>query len=470
MDTPDKREEFARLVSRLLDEDTLTPEERSQLNETLLADADARRLYMHYIDMQLEFACITEHEVISEEQLADIVKQNAAPLARLVADDSGDSNWTREVNKTPRKRWPEMVLAAAAAVVIIGFTIKNVQRPATQPAVGLVENATGEVQFVSSGSETEDATPGIQVRADQTLVTKGDKSSAVFVFDDDTSLVVAGDTQISTVDGAKRIQVTNGAVAASVSPQPVGKPLIVSTPIADIEVVGTRFSVNHQSDLTDLAVTQGVVMIRRHSDGYMLKVPAGKRVFAGSGGIPRLESIPTLASSWRADFEDGQRHANCHLGEPITEGLPDKSRGAIQASSVEDSNRPGNASEQIAFGSPWVEGLVLAREKTHLHIRYKLENPGPLQIQVDTRTDGPKPQLASYQFDQFEASAPGQWINAHIPLTKFQNPNDSSDQTMAGEIPLNLLVVARVPNTGLVIDEISLNSSGTGKFESAPVQ
>ena len=328
----------------------------------------------------------------------------------------------------------------------------------------------GRFQFSNPGEAGEEASPGIEVKANQTLTTKGEKSSAVFVFEDGTSLVVAGDTKITTLDGAKRIEVSGGAVAASVSPQPVGKPLVVSTPIASIEVIGTRFSVNHYSDLTDLAVTQGVVVLTRHSDGASIRVPAGRRVFAEPGGRLRLDEVPTLASSWRADFEDGHLHPTCQLGEAIKDGLPKQSKGAVRASRVEESDKSGTFTEQVAFGTPWAEGLVLAREKTHLYLRYKMEKPGPLQVQIETRTDGPKPQLASYQFDQFASNPAGGWVEASVPLSQFRNPADGDDHTMAGEIPLTLLIVAPADQAGLVIDEVRLDGAGTGKFESSPVE
>ena len=475
MDTPEQREELTRLISRLLDEDLLSSEERSQLNATLLADPEARRIYMQYIDMQLEFACLVEPEIISETRLADAVKSNLIPLteatkAEHAAKAEAESQWARDAVASPRRRWPEFAAAAAAAILIIGFAIKNVQRPASYPAIGLVENATGEVQFGDPGEVSEAASPGIEVNANQTLVTKGKRVPPSSSSRTATSLVVAGDTQITTRNGAKRIEVSGGAVAASVSPQPVGKPLIVSTPIAAIEVVGTRFSVNHYSDLTDLAVTQGVVVLTRHSDGSSIRVPAGRRVFAEAGGRLRLDELPSLSSSWRADFEDRQLHPACQIGEPTEDGLPDQSKGAVRATRVEESDQPGAFTEQVAFGTPWAEGLVLAREKTHLHLRYKMEKPGPLQVQIETRTDGPKPQLANYQFDQFAASSAGQWIEASVPLKQFRNPADGEDHTMAGEIPLTLLIVAPVDHTGLVIDEVRLDGSGSGEFGSSPVE
>ena len=471
MKTPEEREALTRLISRLLDDDQLTTEERTQLNEILLADPEARRLYMQYIDMQLEFACLTEPEAISEERLAKAVKNlNPLPAASdPSAPSSQDSNWSREVVTKRRKRWPEFAAAAAAAALLISFAVNHVQRPVTHPAIGLVENATGDVQLGGSDS-AEEAAPGIEVRADQTLVTKGEKSSAVFVFEDGTSLVVAGDTKITTVDGAKRVRLNSGAVAASVSPQPVGKPLVISTPIADIQVVGTRFSVNHHAELTDLAVTQGTVVIRRHSDKSQKTITAGQRIFAEKNGLLRVESLPTLVSRWRADFEDGQRPAHCHLGEPTSDGLPESSRGGLRAARVKDPEQSDIFTEQAAFGTPWAEGLILAREKTHLQLRYKLEKPGPLQVQIETRTDGPKPQLASYHFDQFAPTLPGQWVEASIPLNLFSNQADRSDHTMAGEIPLTLLVVAPIDRSGLVIDEIGLSTQDGGQFQSSPVQ
>ena len=76
----------------------------------------------------------------------------------------------------------------------------------------------------------------------------------------------------------------------------------------------------------------------------------------------------------------------------------------------------------------------------------------------------------SQSFDQFSSSSSGEWIEASIPLNQFRNVADSGDHTMAGEIPLSLLVVAPFDQSGLVIDEIRLDAIGTGKFESAPVQ
>jgi len=468
MNTPEQREETGRLISRLLDEDTLSTEERNRLNEILLADADARQLYMQYVDMQLEFACVVDPAL---EEPAETVPNNVTqmPVENPIAAAEGDSNWTREVATKRRKRWPEVILAAAAAVVLIGFVLSTVNRPAIQPSVGTLEKATGDVVF-QTPETTEEAVEGIEVKANQTVTTTGDKSSAVFVFEDGTSLVVAGDTQISTVDGAKRVQVTDGAVAASVTPQPVGKPLIVSTPIADIEVVGTRFSVNHFSGLTDLAVTQGAVVLTRHSDGESIKVVAGQRVFAEPGGRLRTENLPTLASSWHADFENGQRHPNCHLGTVIKDGLPDGSKGGLQAARVPEKDQPDTFTQQAAFGTPWAEGLVLARDGTHLHVRYKMDKPGQLQAQIETRTEGPKPHLASYQFDQFKTPAPGQWIEASLPLNDFRNTNDSGDHTMTGEIPLSLLFVSPDGDAGLVIDEVRIDRSGSDSFKSEPIQ
>ena len=73
-------------------------------------------------------------------------------------------------------------------------------------------------------------------------------------------------------------------------------------------------------------------------------------------------------------------------------------------------------------------------------------------------------------FDQFAATSPDEWVDASIPLNQFRNPTDPNDHTMAGEIPLNLLIVAPFDQSGLVIDQISLDSNGPGNFESSPVE
>ncbi|MGI9242210.1 MAG: hypothetical protein ACR2RV_15535, partial [Verrucomicrobiales bacterium] len=80
------------------------------------------------------------------------------------------------------------------------------------------------------------------------------------------------------------------------------------------------------------------------------------------------------------------------------------------------------------------------------------------------------PQLASYQFENFSPGSAGQWLEAKVPLSSFRNPADKQDHTMAGEIPLTLLIVAPIDKSGLVIDEVRLDGQGTGKFESTPIE
>ena len=74
--------------------------------------------------------------------------------------------------------------------------------------------------------------------------TVGEDSLAILQFADESVFTVAGGTELkcTVVREQKCIAVTAGDLMAQVSSQPKGKPMVIETPVANAEVLGTKLS------------------------------------------------------------------------------------------------------------------------------------------------------------------------------------------------------------------------------------
>ena len=72
-----------------------------------------------------------------------------------------------------------------------------------------------------------------------------------------------------------------GSFSARVLPQPAGNPMLIHTPSAVLEVLGTQFDVEAESKSTMLLVREGKVQVRRVGDGKngacACRAPRGRR-------------------------------------------------------------------------------------------------------------------------------------------------------------------------------------------------
>ena len=65
-----------------------------------------------------------------------------------------------------------------------------------------------------------------------------------------------------------------GHLAAHVTPQSSGKPMLIHTDAADLEILGTQFNVTADASQTKLIVNQGRVRLKQHTDEQEVEVGA----------------------------------------------------------------------------------------------------------------------------------------------------------------------------------------------------
>src|SRR5581483_5536439 len=112
-----------------------------------------------------------------------------------------------------------------------------------------------------------------------------------------------GDTAVEiTDDGQKRVRVLRGDLAADVRPQPPGRPMVLSTPEAEVQVVGTLLSISGSKRKTDVAVVRGEVVVTQLSDRKSVRLHAGELVTARGGRPLVLQRRPDLPDEFAIDF------------------------------------------------------------------------------------------------------------------------------------------------------------------------
>jgi hypothetical protein len=117
---------------------------------------------------------------------------------------------------------------------------------------------------------------GMSVRSGDRIETLG--GSVDVAFDQGRTTLKAGPATsfgiLQTGEG-KRISLPSGTLSVEASPQPAGQPLVITTPVASAQVVGTRFVVTVRDGFTRLDVHEGRVLFTRFSDGASVTVAAG---------------------------------------------------------------------------------------------------------------------------------------------------------------------------------------------------
>lgn len=204
----------------------------------------------------------------------------------------------------PRQRWDWRLLASIAAGFVLTclalFNWPNQLSPieicALQGDVILTTDngkVSGDLAVGDTfqGGSLELLTPGTwcQVR-----------------FPDQTTATFSGRTLLTvSQDGQKVIRLRQGNLSANVTPQTTNHPLLVYTEAAELEVLGTQFNVEAQTDSTRLVVNRGSVLVKRRNDGKEIEVPASYSIATSLQARDQLTTMKREqpVSVWKVDWQ-----------------------------------------------------------------------------------------------------------------------------------------------------------------------
>jgi ferric-dicitrate binding protein FerR (iron transport regulator) len=341
-------DELERLLNGLAD-GLLSEDDEARLADILRRDAAARQHYRHW--MTLHAAMMWDY-------------------AATAAENAGVQT------ATPSKRsWRKAVAIAASVLLMSGLALLWLRSQGRHvQTVVWVEEVQGMVSWNNGTGE-----PPVSIEASVrvpggTLVLEGEDAFAQLRFDDGTLLTLNGEAELGFSDeGQKRLALRRGTLNARVQPQPEGRPLLVRTPTAEVEVVGTVFALSSHSNETKLNVETGSVKLRRLMDGKIVEVNSQQSVMASLAATQLKPEATTAAPlQWRQTFDQAPPPAQQGHWLRAGNGLP----GRVRATAYVAGRRKDDTTvihHGVGVHCPTVGGFVTLGKESVVRVRYRME-------------------------------------------------------------------------------------------------
>jgi hypothetical protein len=424
------------LVLRYWD-NALSSEELRELNQALGSSEHAR--------VSMQQLCL--QALLIGEQFA-VEKAGAGPAATR-----GGGWWSV-------KAWGWIAPAVvAASLLLAALAVPIFRKPPEVPTpqeptdIARLEGFTGSVR-VSPGDGAP-ARLGQPLRSGQTVTVAGVDGAAEVRFPDGTRLVLNGDSAVQIADdGQKKIRVDCGNLAADVRPQPPGRPMVLTTPEAEVQVLGTKLALSETTRKTEVAVVQGEVTVTRLSDGKSVAVRRGELATAVKGGEDLLlQKLAALPDTYAVNF--GRLPLDWGAGELAYDALPPGSRVGMRAAAC-PSDRFG-AEYQIVSQKAWTSGLFVLHEDSWLHMRFQVDKPGFFHVLFVARLADPTTDKRGVVFEAphfWEHREPGRWYEVSVPLGGSKRLNNPPPELKLPLVAFLAIVSSQATDLGLTIDRL----------------
>ncbi|GAB6167457.1 hypothetical protein JCM19992_34570 [Thermostilla marina] len=283
----DNREELIELIETFVQGDASSAQVAA-LESRLAEDAEARRVYLRYLNMHSSLA-----RRFSYRDDGPATAENAPPRARLPR-----SLWTPTW-------WFAGILVGVVLVAVMVTTREYLTSPESRSIARIVA-AQGTFQFIGDGGIVRDDVIVGESLPDGTLEGLSPDTWIELEFTDGSRVHITGVSSVTFNDaGHKRLHLRQGAMRCEAKPQPAERPMRVFTRSAQLDVLGTRFEVATEAVLTMVRVDEGKVRVRRLPDGADVEVPARHCVIAGPyrdlTPVPVADAVPY----WTSDLESG---------------------------------------------------------------------------------------------------------------------------------------------------------------------
>ena len=249
-----------------------------------LSDADLDAL-VHYLEahpdelreLRAQLAC---DDLLSrrfdEKRAAFVARAKAAAPSPVAGESDFVSAVLRRVGRGNAQsifaRWrqwwaghPRMAWACAVVVAFI-FTAVIFLRPAIMPEARLSETR-GDVR-VWRKQQNLLAASGFALQAGDWVFTGEDGSAAVDFPGETTRISLGGKAEfgVVAVRPGKQLKLVAGTLIANVARQSASQPMLLRTPTAKAEVLGTKFELSANKTATQLRVTEGRVLIAQKDE------------------------------------------------------------------------------------------------------------------------------------------------------------------------------------------------------------
>ncbi|MHC4431667.1 MAG: FecR domain-containing protein [Planctomycetota bacterium] len=285
-------ESHQELLLRFLD-GNLLPEEKAQVDDLLRYDPDARAFLREVAEQAVTVADVERVKERRQEELT----------ARCDwAGNRRDAHGRVGASRIRIAIWPWAVAAAAVVGLIASVALL---RPKAELRIIRISELNGAVRWTGSGGQV---VPDLHVGSSLPGGTVESLSAESWIdleFRDGSTATASGQSVLTISEyRQKELHLHVGSLSASVMPQPEGRPMLIHTPTARLEVLGTQLNVEVDPSSTMLSVNKGSVRVTRLADGSVAEVPAEHQVVASVDSHVELTVTrrPRPVTAWQSDL------------------------------------------------------------------------------------------------------------------------------------------------------------------------
>jgi ferric-dicitrate binding protein FerR (iron transport regulator) len=426
------------LLMRYLDA-RATPAELRSLNALLKVDADARAELAEISLQAMSMADLAREQAMASPERREVLAQEGRPRRR---------HW-----------WALASTACLCAMVLAAYAF---WRDQLEPFV--LAEVSGAVTWIDqAGRAHNDVKPGDKL-CGGTLQAKGTTSFAKLLFHDGSTVTLGGESEMTIAAGPQKILlVRSGDLRAEVSPQPFEQPMLVRTPTAEVEVLGTRFSMAVDPQETKLTVAQGRVQMRRLADGSTTEVPAEQSAIATLRTTEALKSERRQppAARWQQTFE--QPPTKTWKGEWMAADAAGPSRMQAVPEVYDRSEHGGSGIAYVVKVEDTCPHVAAVEPDSVLSIRWRTAKPANLMVLVGLHSpacDFRGNFQADFQAGQITPDATG-WCRVKLPLSGLRAGFSEFPKPLPDSRVSLVLIASHAPEPGLDVAEVAIEPPPT---------
>lgn len=239
-------------------------------------------------------------------------------LARLPADNDRFVSQVMQhlPQRSPRKgktdymylvKWTAAITTVAVITLIASLYF---QQSSAERRIAKITGLSGSLQWTGDGGQVFHNLSAGKELPGGTIEGMVPDSWLELEFNDGSTVTISGNSTLTFSDhDQKKLYLKEGNVSGNVKPQPTGKPMLIYTRSAVLEILGTQFELEARLATTTLNVSEGNVRVKRLSDGNTVDVPAKHRVIATADREMLPKPVPDSINRWKSQLHLGPEGA-----------------------------------------------------------------------------------------------------------------------------------------------------------------
>jgi hypothetical protein len=218
--------------------------------------------------------------------------------------------------RKPVTYWGWGLAATIMLMALAGYYKFAALQPLNEVSIAQLAEAA-DIAVKRPGQGKFVASQNLGIRDGDVLIV-GATGKAVFNYPDQTriELMAGSEVTVRVRDDSKRLVLKQGSLNATVSKQPAGKPMTISTQESEATVLGTELTVQALDKATQLAVKSGQVKLQRTDDGQSVEIASGQFVMASKGTILTTKALPASPRLLEDYEENPMQRWKSFVGDP----------------------------------------------------------------------------------------------------------------------------------------------------------